>query len=208
MLVLGARGWVRWLIVVLLGQFDGEGSFGAELDPQPLAGGGDGEVAVAQAGDEVEGLAGRLLVGEPEGVAGDVQLDRGADLGRRAEEPVGGDEPLERLVRALKIVRIDEQAEAALQIRKISEDGAGQKLLPQGFPEPLDFPAGLRVLGPALDVPDPLAPELLLELGRAAPGGVLPPLVAEDLARRAVRRETAAQGLHDQGGALVVRERV
>ena len=58
---------------------------------------------------------------------------------------------------------------------------------------------------PALDVLDAVAPQLRLELGRAAPRGVLPPLVREDLARRAVGGNTACERLQHQRAPLVMR---
>ncbi len=64
------------------------------------------------------------------------------------------------------------------------------------------------MLGSALHVPDPLATELLLELRRPAPGGVLPPLVGQNLPRSPVRRDPAVERLEHESRALVVRDGV
>jgi hypothetical protein len=60
---------------------------------------------------------------------------------------------------------------------------------------------------PTLHVLDAVAPQLFLEIRRAAPGRVLPALVGQDLARRAVIRNAARQRLHHQRAALVMRHR-
>ena len=60
---------------------------------------------------------------------------------------------------------------------------------------------------PALYVPDAIAAQFLLEIGRAAPGRVLPALVGEDLPWRTVVGNPSGQGLHHQRALLVVRHR-
>lgn len=60
---------------------------------------------------------------------------------------------------------------------------------------------------PALDVPDAVTLELGLELGIAPPAGVLPALVGQDLARRAVLGDATRQCLQHQGAALMMRQR-
>ena len=64
------------------------------------------------------------------------------------------------------------------------------------------------MLRTALHVANALTPQLLLEVRLAAPRGVLPPLVGEDLLRRSVVGNPACQRLHHQHRALMVRERV
>lgn len=63
------------------------------------------------------------------------------------------------------------------------------------------------MVGAALDVLDPVAAKLRLKLGRAPPGRVLPPLIGEDLPRRAVLGNATGQCLEHQGAALVVGHR-
>ncbi len=48
---------------------------------------------------------------------------------------------------------------------------------------------------PALDVPDAVAAKFLLEPRLTAPGGVLTPLVGQNLARRAIVGDAPGQSL-------------
>ena len=170
---------------ILLRQCDRLRGFVADADGEPAAGCGDAEVSVTESADEVEGLSRRLLVREPERVVRDGLLDCSADLRRSAEEAVGGYEPFQRLVGPLEVVCVDEEAESADAIGEVGEDRTRQKLVPERLPEAFDLAERLRMLRPALDVMDALPPQLLLEFGRTAPGRVLPPLVGQDLPRRA-----------------------
>jgi hypothetical protein len=102
---------------------------------------------------------------------------------------------------------LDEKGNAPLTVLEVGKHRAGQKLLPHRLPETLDLSAGLRVMRPALHVPDAVAPQLFLEIRRAAPGRVLPPLIRQDLARRAVVSNASGQGLHHQRALLVMRHR-
>lgn len=95
----------------------------AELDAQGVALRRDGNVAVAEAPDEVEGLAWRLLAGQAHLVVGDAALDHLTHVRRRAEEAVGGHQALERLMRALEIVRVDEVRDAPVAVGEVREDG-------------------------------------------------------------------------------------
>jgi hypothetical protein len=79
---------------VLAGQLDGLGCFVSELQLQAVVRDGDGHVFVAEPARQVEGLAGRLLEGEPQRVVLDRLLHRSAHLGRGAEVPVGRHESL------------------------------------------------------------------------------------------------------------------
>jgi hypothetical protein len=110
-------------------------------------------------------------------------------------------------VRALEVVVLDEETNAPLAIVEVRKDRPGEKLLPHRLPETLDLPAGLRMMRPALHVPDAIAAQLLLEVRRAAPGRVLPPLVGEDLPRRTVVGNPTRQRLHHQRALLVMRHR-
>ncbi len=140
-------------------------------------------------------------------VVRDGLLDRLAHLRSGAEETVGGHQPRERLVRSLEVVRVDEERQAPHAIGEIREDRLAEKLVPERLPEALHLPQRLRVLRPALDVPDPFPPKLHLEFRRAPPRRVLPPLVGQDLLRRSVRGDPSSQRLHDQIALLVVGQR-
>jgi len=186
------------LIVVLLVEGNGLGLFVADTDGESRAGGGDGQVAVAETADEIEGLARRLLLREAQGIVGDALLDRGAHLRRRTEETVRGHQPVQRLVRALEVVSLHIQAEPPRAIGEVGEHRARQELVPERLPEALDLAERLRMLRPALDVADAVAPQLLLELGLAAPGGVLTTLIGQDLAGRTEVGDRSGQRLHHQ----------
>ena len=108
-------------------------------------------------------------------------------------------------MRAPEVVGLDEESDPPLAIVEIREDRPREKFLPQRLPEALDLAQRLRVVRPALDVPDALPAQLLLEIGVPAPRHVLPSLVGQDLARRAVLRDPARQRLQHQRRALVMR---
>jgi hypothetical protein len=89
-------------------------------------------------------------------------------------------------VRALEVVVLDVKRHAALAVLKVGEHGSGEQLLPQRLPEPLDLPAGLRMVRAALHMGDAMTLQLRLELRTATPGGVLPALIGQDLPRRPI----------------------
>jgi hypothetical protein len=108
-------------------------------------------------------------------------------------------------VRALEVVVLHKERRAPLAVVEVGEDGAGQELLPHRLPEALDLAAGLGMVWPALDVADALAAKLLLEPRLAPPGGVLAPLVGQDLARGAVVRNPPRERLEHERAPLMVR---
>lgn len=111
-------------------------------------------------------------------------------------------------MRPLEVVGLHEKAEAPFAVRKVRKHRARQELIPKRLPESLDFPKRLWMLWTALDVANSLAMKLALEVRRAAPRRVLPPLIRQDFARHAVRSDGAAQCLHHQLRALMVPEHV
>jgi hypothetical protein len=145
------------------------------------------------------------LLREPQRVLGDGRLDALPHLRCRAEEPIRRRQSLERLVRALEVVVLDKQPHPPLAVLEVRKDGLREKLFPQRLPEPLDLPAGLRVVRPALDVRHSVALELRFELGRSAPRRVLPALIGQDLLRGSVVRDAARQRLQHQHTSLVMR---
>jgi hypothetical protein len=102
-------------------------------------------------------------------------------VGGRTEEAVGGHQPVDTLVWALEVVAVHVERQPSLAVGKPAEDGAAEELLPQRLPEALHLAQGLRVLGPALDMPDPLAAQLALKVRLASPGRILAALVSEHL---------------------------
>jgi len=167
----------------------------------------DGKRAVAELTGEVKRLPQRLLLRQAQCVLGHLRLDAGAHLTRRAEEPIRRRESFEPLVRTFKVVVLDVQRHPALAVLEVGEHRAREQLLPQRLPEPLDLPAGLRMMGPALHMLDAVALQLRLELRRSTPGGVLSALVGEDLPRRPVVCDATGQRLQHQYASLVVRHR-
>jgi hypothetical protein len=99
---------------------------------------------------------------------------------------------------------LHEQPHAPLTVLEVCEHGARKELLPQCLPEPLDLPARLRMMRPALHVHDPVATQLRFELRRAAPSSVLPTLIGQNLARRPVVGNPPSECLKYQGAALMM----
>jgi hypothetical protein len=197
---------VGFFMIVLRREGD-RGLIGADAHGECRAARADRELPIAQAPDEVEGRAHRLLARQAQRVLGDGRLDRRAHRGGRAEEPIGGRCPLEPLVRALEVVVLHEERDASLTVLEVGEHRARKELLPHRLPEPLDLPAGLRVVRAALHMRNPVALQFRFELRRAAPRGVLPPLIGQDLPRRAAVRNAARQGLEHERAALVMGHR-
>ena len=105
-----------------------------------------------------------------------------------------------------EVVGLDVKTHPPLTVLEVREDRARQELLPQGLPETLDLPQRLRVVRTALDVMDPLPPQLLLEIGLPPPRRVLPALVGQDLPRRPVIRDGPRERLQDERAPLVMRD--
>ncbi len=170
------------------------------------AAGTDRQIAIAQPTHQVERQLGRLLPRQPQRVRLHTRLDGGPHRRRRPEVAIGRYQPVQRLVRTLEVVVLDEQPDAPLTVLEVGKHRARQQLLPQRLPEPLDLAAGLRMVRPALDMPDAMTLELGLELGIAPPAGVLPALVGQDLARRTILGHATGQGLQHQTALLVMRQ--
>jgi len=100
-----------------------------------------------------------------------------------------------------------EQPHTTLTVLEVRKHSAREELLPHRLPEPLDLPASLRMMGPALDVRDPVAMQLRLELRRAAPRGVLSTLIGENLAWCSVVGNPSCQRLEHQRTALMMCQR-
>jgi hypothetical protein len=148
-----------------------------------------------------------LFASQPQRVLCHRRLNRRAHRRGGTKEAVRRRHAFERLVRTLEVVMLYEQPHAALTILEVRKHGAREELLPHRLPEPLDLPASLRMMGSALDVRDPVAMQLRLELRGAAPRRVLPTLIGENLARRSVVCNPARQRLEHQCAPLVMRQR-
>jgi hypothetical protein len=102
---------------------------------------------------------------------------------------------------------LDEQPHAALTILEVRKHGARKELLPHRLPEPLDLPAGLRMMRSALHMRDPVTMQLCLELRGTAPRCVLSTLVRENLARCTVVGNPARERLEHQHTTLMMSNR-
>ncbi len=65
-----------------------------------------------------------------QGVGRDAGLQGRQHLGGRAEEAIGRDQTVDALMGPLKVVMVDEVADAALGIAEVQEDGALDALPP------------------------------------------------------------------------------
>jgi hypothetical protein len=148
-----------------------------------------------------------LFTRQAQRVLRDARLDRCTHRRGGAEEPISRRQAIQRLVRSLEVVMLHEQPHTSLAVLEVREHRARQELLPHRLPEPLNLAAGLRMVRAALHVCDPLPAQLRLELRRAAPRGVLPALIGEDLARCAILGNATRQRLQHQRTALVMSHR-
>ena len=179
-----------------------------ELHVQPVPRCGDGHVPVSQSPHQVEGLTRRLLERESQGVLLDILLDGLSYLRRGPEEAVRRHQASYSLVWPLEVVRLDEERHPPLAVGEVGEHRAREKLVPQRLPEALRLPQRHRMLRAALDVTDAVLLEQRLEGRLPAPRRVLPPVVSEHLAWRAVRGDSSLERFDDQRCLVVVREDV
>lgn len=167
----------------------------------------DGQRLVSQLSGDIKRFHRRLLACHAQRVLGHLRLDRSTHLWGGPEVPIGWREAVEPLMGALEVVVLDEQVHPPLAVLEVGEHRPREQLLPQRLPEPLDLPAGLRMMRAALHMLDAMTLQLRLELGRAAPGGVLPTLIGQDLPRRSVLGDTTRERFEHQHASLVVRDR-
>jgi hypothetical protein len=167
----------------------------------------DRQRPIAQLSGKVEGLADRLGLRQTQRILGHLRLDARPHLSSRSEVAVRRRQALEPLMRALEVVVLDVKRHATLTVLKVGEHRAAEQLLPQRLPEPLDLAAGLRVMRTALHMIDAVALQLRLELRASSPRGVLPPLIGQDLSRRAIVGDAAREPLEHQDAPLVMRHR-
>ena len=91
---------------------------------EPAALGGNRQVSVTEATDEIERFARRFFVCETHRVGRDALLDGLTHVRRCTEEAVCWNEARERLMRALKVVGLNEELNAAVAIGEVGKDGA------------------------------------------------------------------------------------
>lgn len=151
----------------------------------------DGKRSIAELTGQIKRLPQRLLLRQAQRVLLNLCLDARAHRTRRAEEPIGRSESFQPLMRSLEVVVLDKERHPPLAVLEVGEHCARQQLLPQRLPEPLDLPAGLRMMWPAFHMHDAVAFQLRFELRAPAPSGVLTALVGQDLPRRPILGDTA-----------------
>jgi hypothetical protein len=125
----------------------------------------DGKRPIAELTGQIKRLPQRLLLRQAQRVLLNLRLDARAHLRSRAEEPVGGCRALKSLMGALEVVVLDKEPHSALTVLEVGEHRAAEQFLPQRLPEPLDLPAGLRMMRSALHMRDAMTLQLRLELG-------------------------------------------
>jgi len=102
----------------------------------------------------------------------------------------------------LVVVVLDPVRQSFPRFLERLEPRPSQELLLQRLPEPLDLPQRHGMMGRTADVMDVILLQFLLELRRAPPTGVLPPVVGQHLLRRPVLRRRAAIEIDHIGAGL------
>jgi hypothetical protein len=187
---------------------NGGGLLVSHLHSQPSATRGDAEGLIAQLPRKVEGLSHGLLQREASRVLTHRCFERGADLRRRAEVPVGRYQSPDALMRAPVVVAVDEERQPPDAVVEVCEDGAAQEFVPQRLPEALCLPQRLWVVWAALEVVDVLSAQLGLEFRLPSPRCVLTPVVRQYFERRSEGGDAALERLEHELRALPVRYRV
>jgi hypothetical protein len=182
--------------------------FVANLHAHSGAGCGDQQIAIPESSNQVKRLLRRPLVSETNRVVDDVLLDRFTHLRCRAKETISRHETIERLMRALKVVVMNEEADPLLAIGKVIEHCSRQEFVPQRFPETLDLPERHRMLRPALDMLDAVLLQRRFEFSFAAPRCVLSTVVRQQLFWRTVLGDPSLERFHNEAALLMVRHHV
>jgi hypothetical protein len=136
------------------------------------------------AADHVEGSFGLTAQSHLQQIFFDAGFDGFAQLGGDFKIAVRRTEAFDALMRPLVIVIADPEANALPSRIEALELSAGEKLLPEGFPEALDFAEGHGMVRPALEVVNAVLFHLGLEAGDPAPVDILPAVVGEHLPGR------------------------
>lgn len=153
--------------------------------------------------DHIEGSAGLAAQGQFQEIFLDASLEGFLQIALDLEEPVGGADAADALVRPAVVVIGDPEFDTLAGGFETLELGAGEELAPDGSPETFNLAQGHGVMGPALDVADAVLLELGFEAADAAPGGVLAPVVGEHLPGRLIFADGHPVNFNDRrsGGA-------
>ena len=142
--------------------------------------------------DHVERGLGFAAQGQFQEVFLDAGLDGFAQDRLDLKEAIRRADAFNALVRSLVVVILNPEFDPLAGGVETVELGAGQKLLPDAFPEPLDLAQSHGMLRAALEVGYPVLLEFGLEPAGAAPGRVLAAIVGEHLlGRRELSRRHA-----------------
>jgi hypothetical protein len=127
----------------------------------------------------VEGRTRFSAQGHLQEIVFDSRLEGLAQFGLDFEEAIARAQPADALIGPLVIIIFEPQLNALTRIFKRVKLRAGEKLLPDRRPEPLDFPQGHRVMRAALDVRHAVLAQLGFKARGPPPARVLSPIVRE-----------------------------
>jgi hypothetical protein len=151
--------------------------------------------------DHVEGSFGFAAQRHFQQVFFDARFHGFAQLSGDFEVTVRRAEAFDALMRPFVVVIFDPEANPVTGRLEAFKLGAREELLPDGFPEALDFAQGHGMMGSGFEVMGPVLFHLGLEPGGAAPVHVLPAIVGEHLLGRLILRGGDAKHLqHVLGG--------
>lgn len=158
----------------------------------------------------VEGRTRFATQGHLQQVVFDPGFEGLAQFGLDFEKAIGRAQPANALMGSFVVVVLDPGLDPIAGILERIKLGPGEKLLPDGRPEALDFPQGHGVVRPALDMGHAILVQLGFEPRGAAPGGVLAPIVGEHFLGRLKLSRPDAIDLDDRlrgGAAKQIRRR-
>jgi hypothetical protein len=158
------------------------------------------------AADHVEGSFGLSAQRHLQQVFLDARFDGLAQLGGNFEVAIRRTQTFNALVRPLVVIIFDPEPDAFSRRLEAFELGAGEELLPDRFPEPLDLAQRHGMMGPGLEMVRPVLFHLGLEAGSAAPVDVLAPVVGEHLLGRLILAGRDAKHLQHVFGRVAAKQ--
>jgi hypothetical protein len=158
------------------------------------------------AADHIEGCLGFAAQGHFQQVFFDAGFNGLAQLGCDFEEPIGRTQAFNALVRPLVVVILDPKFDPLSGGVKALELGPAEELLPERFPEALDFSERHGMVRPGLDVVGPVLFHLGLEAGGAPPVHKFPAVVGEHLFGRLVFAGRDPKHLQDVFGRVAAKQ--
>ncbi len=169
--------------------------FGPENDRLPF-----------HAADHVEGGFGLAAQRQLQEVFLDAGFDGLAQLAGDFKVAVRGAKSLDPLVGPLVIIVFDPEPNALPGRVEAFELGAGEELLPDRFPEPLDLAQRHRVVRPGFKMMRSVLLHLGLEAGGAPPVDVLPAIVGEHFFGRLIFGRRDPKHLQDILGGVAAKQ--